>query len=138
MESAHALDFISLLESRYAPRQAEITLSSFLKQNLPLGSLGTESMQAPHKSDAEKQNEQMVSLGWRMQSLNSTADSLLRSAERLKAEVEKEARYWGHLLIIKEEGWPLCRLPREKHTLGVRYGFAQGISLPFQPLATYD
>ena len=68
----------------------------------------------------------MASIGWRMKSLNSAADSLLKSASRLEEEVEKETRYWSQTLAVKEKGWSLSRLPREKHTLGVRYGFAEG------------
>lgn len=37
----------------------------------------------------------------------------------------KETTYWDQVLAVKEKGWSLSRLPREKHTLGVRYGFAE-------------
>lgn len=60
-----------------------------------------------------------------MQSLSSAADSLLQAATRLEDEVGRETTYWDQVLSVKEEGWSLCRLPREKHTLGVRYGFAE-------------
>lgn len=65
-------------------------------------------------------------MGWRMQSLNGAADSILKSASRLEEEMEKEATYWNQVLAVKEKGWSLSRLPREKHTLGIRYGFAEG------------
>ena len=64
-----------------------------------------------------------------MKSLNNAADSLLKSASRLEEEVEKETRYWSQALAVKEKGWSLSRLPREKHTLGVRYGFLEGEAL---------
>ena len=67
----------------------------------------------------------MTSIGWRMQSLNNTADSLLKSAARLEEEMARETTYWDQMLAVKEKGWSLSRLPREKHTLGVRYGFAE-------------
>ena len=125
-ESSQALDFVSLLLSKYSPSQSQTTLSAFLKQNLPLGSLGGEVVQAPQVSEIEKRNARMASIGWRMKSLNSAADSLLKSASRLEEEVEKETRYWTQALAVKEKGWSLSRLPREKHKLGVRYGFAEG------------
>lgn len=128
-ESSQALDFVSLLLSKYSPSQSQTTLSAFLKQNLPLGSLGGEVVQAPQVSEIEKQNTRMASIGWRMKSLNSAADSLLKSASRLEEEVEKETRYWSQALAVKEKGWSLSRLPREKHTLGVRYGFLEGEAL---------
>lgn len=101
-------------------------MSAFLKQSLPLGCLDTDVVQIHQKSDAEKQTDELVSVGWKMQSLDSVADALLKSAMRLEQEIERETKYWGQVLAVKEHGWSLCRLPREKHTLGVRYGFAEG------------
>lgn len=82
-------------------------------------------VQAPPVSELEKHNQEMASIGWRMQSLNGAADSLLKSAARLEEEMARETTYWDQVLAIKEKGWSLSRLPREKHTLGVRYGFAE-------------
>ena len=126
MESAYALDFVSLLLSKHAPKQAEISISPFLKQNVPMGSIGTEVVQVPQVTDTKIQDDKLVCTGWKLQSLNATADSLLNSATRLEQEMEREAKYWEEVLTIKEKGWSVCRLPREKHTLGVRYGFAEG------------
>ncbi len=103
-------------------------MSPELKQMVPLGSLGAEVVQRPQVSEIERYNEEMTVMGWRMHSLNGTVDSLLRSATRLEEEMEREARYWEQVLAVKEKGWSLHRLPREKHTLGVRYGFAEGMA----------
>lgn len=126
MESASALEFISLLLSKHTPVQAQLTLSPHLKSIVPLGSLGAEVTQALQVSDEDQRDDEMVSIGWKMDSLGNTADSLLKSATRLEQDIELETKYWQQVLAIKEEGWSLCRLPREKHTLGVRYGFAEG------------
>ncbi|KAL9098610.1 MAG: hypothetical protein Q9163_005762 [Psora crenata] len=127
-ESAMALDFISLLLSERTPGNAALTLSPFLKQTLPVGSLGAELVQSPDAAQAERQYDEMLAMGWRVESLNKAADSLLDSASRLEGEMRKEATYWGQVLAIKEKGWSLSRLPREKHTLGVRYGYAEAYS----------
>lgn len=95
-----------------------------------MGCIGAEIFQTPERSEAEINKMQTVSLGWKMQSLKSTADSLLRSATRLEQEIGRETRYWEQILAVKEHGWSLCRLPREKHTLGVRFGFAEGHKSP--------
>jgi mediator of RNA polymerase II transcription subunit 17 len=126
MESAHALDFVSLLLSKHTPRQAELTLSPYLKQNLPIGTLGAEILQTPQKPDSEIVHDEKISIGWKLNALASAADSLLKTASRLEQEIERETKYWGQVLAVKEQGWPICRLPRERHTLGVRYGFAEG------------
>ena len=91
---------------------------------MPNGVLGVDKIQAPQKSETESQT---VELGWKTQSLKSAADSLLNSATRLEKELEAETRYWDQVLKIKEQGWSVTRLPREKHTLGVRFGFAEGV-----------
>ena len=129
MESAYALDFVSLLLSKHAPKQAEVTISPFLKKNVPMGTLGVERIQLPQVIDTKRLDDKLVSTGWKLQSLGATVDSLLRSATRLTKEMDEESRYWEQVLAIKEKGWSICRLPREKHTLGVRYGFSEGTTL---------
>lgn len=62
--------------------------------------------------------------------MDSAADSLLKSATRLEQEMERETTYWEKILAVKEQGWSVCRLPREKHTLGVKYGFSEGAFAP--------
>ena len=102
-------------------------MSPYLRQHVVQGSLGGEIMQQPPQpSEADKKNKEMVSMGWRMQSLSGAADSLLASATRLQQEITKETTYWDQVLTVKEGGWAVCRMPREKHILGVRYGFAEG------------
>jgi mediator of RNA polymerase II transcription subunit 17 len=63
--------------------------------------------------------------GWKVQSLNNAVDSILESATRLEKEIEKETKYWEQILAVSDAGWALCRLPNEKHTLGVRFGFSE-------------
>ena len=129
LESVYALDFVSLLLSKHAPKQAEITISPLLRRSVPLGSLGVEMVQLPQVSDTKTLDNKKISTGWKLQSLNTTADSLLQSATRLTKEMKEEAKYWEQVLAIKDQGWPICRLPREKHTLGVRFGFSEGMTL---------
>ncbi|KAL8936024.1 MAG: hypothetical protein Q9216_005138 [Gyalolechia sp. 2 TL-2023] len=124
--SSNALEFVSLLLSKDASKAAESTMSPALKAMVPMGSIGAEIMQRPPQSEAEKTTEELLGLGWRMQSLARSADSLLKSASRLEQEIERETTYWQQTLTVKESGWSLCRLPGEGHTLGVRFGFGEG------------
>ncbi len=100
-------------------------MSPWLKEHLPIGCLGAETVQAQQETETERHDQEMVGIGWRMQSLSSAADSLLKSATRLNDEIKHETIYWAQVLSVKDEGWSLCRLPRERHTLAVRYGFAE-------------
>lgn len=126
MEALFALDFVSLLLSKHTPRQAETSMSTFLKQVAPLGSLNAEIVEPPPKSEAAVQDVKTVSRGWRAQNFNAAANKLLNSATRLEEEVASETKYWDEVLAVKEKGWKVCRLPRERTALGVQYGFLEG------------
>ncbi|KAL7660689.1 RNA polymerase II mediator complex subunit, variant 2 [Aspergillus niger] len=125
MEALFALDFVSLLLSKHTPRQAETSMSAFLKQVAPLGSLNAEIVEPPPKSEAAVQDVKTVSRGWRAQNFNAAANKLLNSATRLEEEVASETKYWDEVLAVKEKGWKVCRLPRERTALGVQYGFLE-------------
>lgn len=127
-EALTALDFMSLLLSRDAPKQAS-TMSEFLKQAVPSGTLNFDNTQASKPTKAQDDAAKKVSMGWNFQSLNSAADRLLDSATRLESELRKEARYWDGILSVSEKGWSVCRLPREARTVGVRFGFSEGIMI---------
>ncbi|RAK79966.1 mediator of RNA polymerase II transcription subunit 17 [Aspergillus fijiensis CBS 313.89] len=125
MEALFALDFVSLLLSKHTPRQAELSMSAYLKQVAPLGSLNAEIVNPPPKSEAALQDIKTVSRGWRIQNFNAAANKLLRSATRLETEVASETKYWDEVLAVKNKGWKVCRLPRDRQALGVQYGFLE-------------
>ncbi|KAH0565172.1 hypothetical protein GP486_001436 [Trichoglossum hirsutum] len=125
MEAYHALDFISLLLSKETPRVAEISLSPAVQQLVPLGCLGADKIAAPQLSPEELRGQELVSRGWKLQALETATESLSNSADRLEKEVESENRYWVQILAVRDKGWSVCRLPRERHTLGVRFGFGE-------------
>ncbi|RAL58645.1 hypothetical protein DID88_003009 [Monilinia fructigena] len=111
IEHAHnaamiSLDFISLLLSKDAPVQAKTSISPSLREL------------------AGMENKK-IAKGWKASNLGKTVDSILASATRLEKEIDAETKYWEQVLAISESGWAVCRLPQEKHTLGVRFGFAE-------------
>jgi mediator of RNA polymerase II transcription subunit 17 len=126
MEAMFAVDFVSLLLSKNTPRQAETSMSAFLKQIAPLGSLNAEVVNPPPKPDSTTKDISAVSRGWRIQNFNGAANKLLQAAARLENEVASETRYWNEVLTVKEKGWKVSRLPRERQALGVQYGFLEG------------
>ena len=70
--------------------------------------------------------DMLVSAGLKSKSMGAAADAILSSARRLENEMKQEAEYWKQVLAIQSEGWPICRMPREKQTLALRYDFAEG------------
>lgn len=129
METMFALDFVSLLLSKHAPRQSEASMSPFLKQAAPLGSLNAEVVNPPPKPDSAAQDTSVVSRGWRIQNFTAASNKLLKAASRLEEEVGSETRYWKEVLEVKDKGWKICRLPRERQALGVQYGFLEATSV---------
>lgn len=120
-----ALDFVSLLLSKDLPRQAELTMSPFLKQTVKPGTLGTDMWQNIEPDREREETDALLTKGWKLQSLQQSADSLLAAASRLENNVRKETEYWNEVLSVSERGWSVCRMPRERHNLGVRYGFSE-------------
>lgn len=126
-EALIALDFVSLLISKDAPKQADLTMSPHLKQFIKPGTLA---MDVWHNVPPNKDQEMVddaIARGWRMQSLQASADSLLGAATRLEKNVRKETHYWEQVLSVSDRGWSISRLPREKHNLGVRFGFLEAL-----------
>ncbi|OOQ84720.1 Mediator of RNA polymerase II transcription subunit 17 [Penicillium brasilianum] len=124
-ETMLALDFISLLLSKHAPRQAETSMSPLLKQLAPLGSLDSDMVNPPPRSESAIKDISTVSRGWRIQNFNAASNKLLSAATRLNGEIESETRYWNEVLTVKDKGWKVCRHPRERQALAVQYGFME-------------
>ncbi|KAL3456846.1 subunit 17 of mediator complex-domain-containing protein [Aspergillus heterothallicus] len=129
MEASFALDFVSLILSKYNPRQAETSMSPFLKTAAPLGSLNSEFINPPPRPDTALKDIKSVSRGWRLQNFNNAASKLLNAGSRLDTEVDAETGYWDQVLAVKEKGWKVCRLPRDGQALGVQYGFLEATPL---------
>lgn len=121
-----SLDFISLLLSKDTPIQASTSLSPSLRELAGMGTLGAEKTQEARITEEQKQENKKIAKGWKASNLSKTVDSILASATRLEKEIGAETKYWEQVLAISESGWAVCRLPQEKHTLGVRFGFLDG------------
>ncbi|RDW66787.1 hypothetical protein BP5796_09536 [Coleophoma crateriformis] len=130
IEQAHtatifALDFVSLLLSKDTPVQASSSISPIIRDAVGMGTLGADKVQASRVSETQKQDNMRIAKGWKIQNINKSVESILASATRLEQEIESETKYWEQVLAVSEKGWAVCRLPQERHTLGVRFGFSE-------------
>ncbi|KAI1436990.1 subunit 17 of mediator complex-domain-containing protein [Xylaria sp. CBS 124048] len=130
IENAHqhammALDIVSLLLSKESPVQAGATVSPHLRELVGIGTLGASKLKESNITEAQMHNDLSVATGWRVMGINNMADSVLAAAERLEKEIELETKYWADVLAVSDDGWAVCALPQEPHTLGVRFGFAE-------------
>ncbi|KAH8661941.1 subunit 17 of mediator complex-domain-containing protein [Xylariales sp. PMI_506] len=122
-----ALDFVSLLLSKEMPNQANATLSTFVRDKVGFGVLGATKLQDSNITPARLKDDMSVATGWRLMGINKMVDSVVASAERLEKEISLETKYWADVLAVSEKGWSIASLPREPHTLGVRFGFAEAV-----------
>jgi mediator of RNA polymerase II transcription subunit 17, fungi type len=127
-EALLALDFISLLLSKDAPNQGRQTMSQALTQLVPPGTLGYDKWPVNEPSAEEKESERAVTLGWQVTSIENSADSLAKAAQRLQKGVQHEQTYWDELLAIAERGYAVARIhpTRQRHIFGAQVGFMDG------------
>ncbi|KAG4305883.1 hypothetical protein PORY_000793 [Pneumocystis oryctolagi] len=116
-ECSLILDFVSLLVSSVKPTLGN-SMSTFLKERIPVGSLGIERV----KGDIF-QEDRVVSSGWKIQALSKAASDLLDASVRIDKEMSLETKFWDHVNILKQNGWNLVhsRANRSKN-LVVNYG----------------
>lgn len=119
-----SLDFIALLESKYNPRQAAVSISGDTKAAVPLGSVGADvwDQKAMPVDQAREAQDKLLASKVRMRSLQQSADDLLGAATRLQENVRKETTFWNEVLSISDK-WNVSRIPRT-HLLGVHFGFS--------------
>lgn len=118
-------DFLSLLMTKTNPSQAQNTISPQLRETLPIGTLGMDkiSPRDTRLTVARRDDNKVVGKGWKIQALDRSVDSILAAATRLEKEIDCETKYWEEILAVDQKGWKTCKLPQERHTLGVRFGF---------------
>lgn len=90
-----------------------------------MGTLGATKLATSNLSEARLQDNKIVSTGWKFTDIDRTVNSVLTSASRLQKEISLETKYWAEVLAVSDSGWAVSRVPHERHTLGVRYGFSE-------------
>ena len=111
---------------------AEKSMTEYVLDNTPLKSIGfkeaSPAVEPQGKLETRREDEEIICQGHRMKSLNKSADNLLKAAIRLNREVEKETRYWEQVLSVRDSGWAMIGLPRDRQNLAVRFGFSEADS----------
>jgi mediator of RNA polymerase II transcription subunit 17 len=124
-QSGELLNTVSALESKFLPRQAEVTLSDWLKESIGSGKLNFDTWELGKPDEQEQEEQRLVRKGRNHEHVSNVADTLLKAAKKLNKEVEKEAKYWDQVLSVSEKGWSVFKLPQEQGTLGVQLGAAE-------------
>lgn len=120
------LDSMSLLLSKQNPTQAGLTLSQQLRDMVGIGTLGADKLNDSNVTPAKTKDKEAVAMGWTLLEINKTRDSAEEAASFLEKEINSESKYWEDIVGVKKAGWSISRVPQERHTLGVRFGFSEG------------
>jgi mediator of RNA polymerase II transcription subunit 17 len=100
-------------------------MSASLAANLKPGVLTYDKWAMPSADPRKQEHDALVAAGWTMDSLTTSADSLLKAATRLEEDVERETQYWGRMLSLHTKGWPVFRVPGEQRTIAVQFSAAE-------------
>lgn len=130
------LDFLSLLISKQNPTQAGVTLSQGLRDIAGIGTMGFDKLDDPTVSPAKAKDHEDVAVGWTIMKVNKTRDAAEEACKFLQKEIAAEGRYWEEIVAVQKNGWSISRVPKERHTLGVRFGFSEGWSCTLLLLAS--
>lgn len=120
------LDSISLLLSKQNPTTASLTLSQPLRDLVGIGTLGADRLEDSNVTQEMTNDKLNVATGWTLLEINQTRDSAEDAAKFLQKEMAAEGKYWEDIMKVQSSGWSVCRMPNERHTLGVRFGFSEG------------
>lgn len=120
------LDSLSLLLSKQNPTQASLTLSQQLRDMVGIGTLGADKLHDSNVTPAKTKDQEEIAMGWTIMEINRTRDSAEEASSFLEREIEAEGKYWEDVMTVKKAGWSICKVPKERHTLGVRFGFSEG------------
>lgn len=121
------LDSLSLLLSKQNPTQASVTLSQQLRDMVGIGTLGSDKLNDSNATAEKTKDEETVAIGWTLMEINKTRDAAQEASVLLEKEMEAEGKYWEGVMAVKKAGWSICKVPHERHTLGVRFGFSEGM-----------
>lgn len=120
------LDSLSLLLSKQSPTQAGLTLSQQLRDMVGIGTLGADRLDEPTAKPNKTADEEEVAVGLTLMQINQARDAAEQAGQFLQREVEAENKYWQDVVAVKQAGWAICRVPNERHRLGVKFGFSEG------------
>jgi mediator of RNA polymerase II transcription subunit 17 len=121
------LDSLSLLLSKQNPTQAAVTLSRQLREIAGIGTLGADRLDEPTTNTAHEKDQEDIAVGWTVMEINQARDAAEAASSFLHREVESESRYWDDVIGVQKNGWSVCKMPQERHSLGVRFGFSEGM-----------
>ncbi|KAF7559829.1 hypothetical protein G7046_g4335 [Stylonectria norvegica] len=119
------LDFLSHLISKQNPTQASATMTQLLRELAGIGTMGADRLDDSNVTPLKVREQEDVAMGWTLMEANKTTDAAQEASSFLQDEMAAEGRYWDEMMAVQKSGWSISKVPRERHTLGVWFGFSE-------------
>lgn len=120
------LDFLSLLLSKVNPTQASMTLSQQLREMVGIGTVGADKLDDSNITEERIKDQESTAVGRTLMEVNKNRDAAEKASTFLQRELAAEGKYWEEVMAVQKGGWSICKVPTERHSLGVRFGFSEG------------
>ena len=92
-----------------------------------IGTIGADRLNESNNTPAKTKIKEDVAIGWTLMEINKTRDSAEVATTFLQTEIDLETKYWEDVVAVQQAGWAVCKMPNERHALGVRFGFSEAV-----------
>lgn len=92
-----------------------------------IGTIGADKLDNSPITSAKAQEQENIALGFTLMQTNKVRDAAEAASSVLQKQVTAEGKYWEDIIAVQKSGWSITRVPLERHTLGVRFGFSEGM-----------
>lgn len=121
-ESSLLLELISLLLSGPKPKQGSMTMSPYLKQHLPMGSVNSDKVSIKQILNNDTIKNYLVKMAWKLQTLENIKEYNQYNFNKLNEQMFIENKYWSIIADSKLSQKGKLIKNYNNNTLGVKYG----------------
>lgn len=129
-EALSVLDAISLTASGHSAT-AQATMSPALKQMVPIGAFRPKLTEPAELTTRAKKRLNDLSLVSKSQNFQTASEKFAGAFQRLQTQAQNQSKYWEEIASLRNAGWQVSRLPRDKKAIVVHIGAADA-SAQFQ------
>jgi mediator of RNA polymerase II transcription subunit 17, fungi type len=107
-----------------------MTLSQQLREMVGIGTVGADRLDDSNITEDRIKDQESTAVGRTLMEINKNRDAAELASTFLQRELAAEGKYWEEVMAVQKSGWSICKVPTERHTLGVRFGFSEGTIPP--------
>lgn len=121
-ESSLLLEVISLLLSGPKPKQGSMTMSPYLKEHLPMGSVNSDKVLMKQILDNDTVKNYLIKMAWKLKTIKNIEEYNEYNFNKLNEQMLIENKYWSIIADSKLSQKGTLIKNYNNNTLGVKYG----------------